>query len=377
MLKAFKTIAITGTLAVTLAACAAEPVQGPATGQPSPMESQAYNEAIQHFQKLRGQNPGEIEATLGLARNLRWSGRASEAARILEQDMPRFGTDGRFLAELGKVRLAQGMSTQGVGYLKDATQKITDDWRLFSALGIGLDYQRNYREAETAYLKALEMCPDDAAVMNNLGISRALSGRLDRAILTLEDALELEGHTGKIQRNLKIFRDARDLCPSCATDYLRQSGSMILAAGLRGTDSEGPCTPQPEYVQEATVMTEQLVEAPSINIKVYFEFDSAILKPEAREVLDNLGQALTSGELSDYRFEIAGHTDAVGTDAYNLDLSDQRARAVLDYLVVNFGIDARRIESVGYGESRLLDPEDPEGDVNRRVQVTRLGRMGE
>lgn len=373
MFKAFKITLASGVLALSLAACAQTQPQVPATGQPTPAESQAYGDAIAHFQQLRANNPGEIEATLGLARNLRWAGRADEAATVLEQDRARFGGDGRFLAELGKVRLSQGQSAQGVERLKDATQKITDDWRLFSALGIGLDYQGNFTEAETAYLKALEMCPDDAAVMNNLGISRALSGRLDRAVLTLEDALELRGHTGKIQRNLKIFKDARDLCPSCAVDYLRKSGSMILAAGLRGTDSEGPCTPEPAYVQESTVMAEQLVEAPSINIKVYFEFDSAILKPEALEVLDNLGEALTSGELKGYRFEIAGHTDAVGSDAYNLDLSERRARAVMDYLVVNFEIDARRIESVGYGESRLLHPDDPEADANRRVQVTRLG----
>ena len=90
------------------------------------------------------------------------------------------------------------------------------------------------------------------------------------------------------------------------------------------------------------------------------------------DVLVNLGEALTSGELSGYRFELAGHTDAVGTDAYNLDLSEHRAKAVLDYLVTAFGIDVTRIDAVGYGESRLLDPSDPKGDVNRRVQVTRL-----
>jgi len=359
-------------LSLLLGACATSPTL-PDTGTLNAQDAQAYNEAIGHFENMVAANPSEIEGVLGLARNLRWAGRATDAQQVLDNARDRFGGDGRYLAELGKVRLILGDSATGVRLLNDAAVKVATDWRLYSALGIGLDYQENYPAAETAYRKALDMCPDDAAVMNNLGISQGLSGRLDRAILTLEDALALKGHTAKIKRNLKLFKDARDLCASCGSKYRKDSGSMILAAGLMGTDAEGPCAPQPAFTEQPNLMVEKLVEAPSINLKVYFEFDSAILKPEAMDVLDTLGEALTSGELSGQRFELAGHTDAVGTDAYNLDLSQRRAKAVLDYVVTAFGIDATRIDAVGYGESQLLDPSNPEGDVNRRVQVTRLG----
>ncbi len=374
LIKPLRTAATTLALTVFLGACAATP-QAPSTGTLSDAENQAYAAAISHYEALVQEKPGEIEATLGLARNLRWAGRANEALTVLEKARPQFGSDGRYLAALGKVNLVLGDSAAGVQLLEDAAVKVGNDWRLYSALGIGLDYQENYALAQTAYRTALDMCPDDAAVMNNLGISHGLSGDLDRAILTLQDALELQGHTAKIERNLKLFRDARDLCASCGAKYLKTSGSMILAAGLMGTDQEGPCEPQPAYTEKARDMVEKLVEAPSINIKVYFEFDSAILKPEAMDVLDNLGEALTSGELSGYRFELAGHTDAVGSDAYNQDLSEKRANAVLDYLVTSFGIDVTRIDAVGYGESQLLDPTDPEGEINRRVQVTRMEPM--
>lgn len=373
MFKALQTATAVTALVVLMGACATPTATPPNTGTLSGAEAQAYNEAIGHFERLVAEKPGEIEAVLGLSRNLRWAGRMDDALRVLQDARPRFGGDGRYLAELGKAQLILGDSAEGVRLLETAAVQIGDDWRLYSALGIGLDYQQNYPMAEVAYRTALDMCPDDAAVMNNLGISQGLSGNLDRAILTLQDALELQGHTDKIEHNLKLFKDARDLCASCGAKYLKSSGSMILAAGLMGTDQEGPCAPQPAYTAEATQMVKKLVEAPSINIKVYFEFDSAILKPEAMDVLDNLGEALTSGELSGYRFELAGHTDAVGSDAYNLDLSERRAKAVLDYLVTVFGVDASRIDTLGYGESRLLDPGDPEGDVNRRVQVTRLG----
>lgn len=365
-------VALAQFLVLLLGACAAptEPLNITTLGD---AEAQAYREAIIHFKQLRSEKPGEIEAVLGLARNLRWSGLTTKAQAVLENTRAQFATDGRYLAELGKVELILGHSASGAALLEDAAAKIGNDWRLYSALGIAHDYQGNHVLAETAYRKALDLCPDDAAVMNNLGISQALSGNLDRAILTLEEALERQDHTAKIEQNLKLFKDARDLCASCGAQYLKQGGSQILTAGLMGTDQEGPCTPHPQYTERRPKMVEKLVESPSINIKVYFEFDSAIVKPESLDLLDSLGAALTSGELSGHRFELAGHTDALGSKTYNLELSERRAKAVLEYLTTQFDIDASRIDTVGYGESRLLDSDNPESDVNRRVQVTRLG----
>ncbi|MCK4940300.1 MAG: OmpA family protein, partial [Rhodospirillaceae bacterium] len=246
---------------------------------------------------------------------------------------------------------------------------------LHSALGIGNDYLSFYGDAQKSYKRALELCPDDPAVMNNMAISQGLSGNIDRAIITLEAALTFERHSEKISKNLKVFKDARDLCSNCGGKYLRGSKARILAAGLRGTDNRSACDPEPAFTQTASAMTEELTEGPSINIRVYFEFDSSILRFETRETLNELGRALMSDELSSYRFEIAGHTDAVGTNQYNQNLSEHRAKAVMDYLVTKFGIDARRLDTTGLGEEQLLDPKNPESDNNRRVQITRLGKM--
>lgn len=366
------------TLVTLLGACGSTTTPKPITAI-TPQENTAYGEAIRHYENMIAKSPGKVDGVLGLARNLRWAGRVNEAAETLNATPPQFASDSRILAERGKVRLIQGRRVEGVALLHRATAMGTKDWRLYSALGIGNDYLERYDEAEVAYKKALELCPDDSAVMNNLGVSQGLSGRLDHAIFTLQDALNYGQHTQKITRNLKLFQNARNLCTSCSTDYLKQSGGMILTAGLRGTDREGPCSATPQHTATVTaVMVQKLAPAaptPSINIKVYFEFDSAILKTEAKDVLNNLGEALTYGELNTYRFQIAGHTDAVGAKGYNQKLSEQRAKAVLKYLVNTFDIDAARVDPVGYGESQLLDPSKPEGDVNRRVQVTRLGRL--
>jgi len=93
----------------------------------------------------------------------------------------------------------------------------------------------------------------------------------------------------------------------------------------------------------------------------------------ARAVLNELGAALQSDQLSAYQFSLVGHTDAVGSEAANLKLSQARARAVKEYLISQFHIDPARLEASGVGESDLADPSSPNSGVNRRVVITNIG----
>src|SRR6185503_8894136 len=112
---------------------------------------------------------------------------------------------------------------------------------------------------------------------------------------------------------------------------------------------------------------------PSINLYSNFEFNSDKLGTDAQIVLRNLGQALKDQRLAKFRFTIAGHTDAVGDAAYNQTLSARRAKAVQDYLVFHYGIEAQRVKAVGYGKTRLLDSANPTSGANRRVQIVNEG----
>jgi outer membrane protein OmpA-like peptidoglycan-associated protein len=105
------------------------------------------------------------------------------------------------------------------------------------------------------------------------------------------------------------------------------------------------------------------------DLLVEFDLDSAALRAEARSHLDAFVEALQSPALSDYRFLVEGHTDAIGPADYNRALSERRAAAVVDYLVTH-GIDPARLTAQGFGETRprATDPSDP---ANRRVE-TRL-----
>lgn len=102
---------------------------------------------------------------------------------------------------------------------------------------------------------------------------------------------------------------------------------------------------------------------------VYFDFDRATLRPESRMSLDQAGEALVRNP--SLRVQIQGHTDAIGTDAYNLQLSDARAQAVYRYLSDNFAeLNVERLSAHGYGESEpVATNQTAEGrQENRRVE---------
>ncbi len=115
--------------------------------------------------------------------------------------------------------------------------------------------------------------------------------------------------------------------------------------------------------------------APSVSLTVEFATGSAELTPEATEILDKLGKALSDRTLASYRFRIEGHTDTVGSRAYNKELSDRRAQTVVAYLVDNFHLERGHMQAVGMGVDGLLVPtpaQTPE-PRNRRVQVVNIG----
>ena len=108
------------------------------------------------------------------------------------------------------------------------------------------------------------------------------------------------------------------------------------------------------------------------DLRVTFAFGSANLTPSARAQLDELAQALQTDALRSARFQISGHTDAVGSDQYNEWLSQERAAAVASYLSSERGVESQRLQPVGMGEQQMADPQDPTSGVNRRVEIRTL-----
>jgi outer membrane protein OmpA-like peptidoglycan-associated protein len=113
-------------------------------------------------------------------------------------------------------------------------------------------------------------------------------------------------------------------------------------------------------------------DRPNIDLEITFDYNSANISAKAKPAVEALGKALTDPDLKGSTFVVAGHTDAVGGENYNQDLSERRADAIKQYLVEKFGIAGTDLVTVGYGKAKLKDPSAPASGVNRRVQVVNM-----
>ena len=101
---------------------------------------------------------------------------------------------------------------------------------------------------------------------------------------------------------------------------------------------------------------------------ITFAFDRYDVQPQFRPTLDRVAEVL--GDYPQTMIDIYGHTDSVGSDAYNQTLSENRARAVADYLSMQ-GVNKVRMATLGYGETQpIADNETESGRAaNRRVEI--------
>jgi OmpA-OmpF porin, OOP family len=165
--------------------------------------------------------------------------------------------------------------------------------------------------------------------------------------------------------------DRADQCPSTALGTLVDAKGCPKKAAANDADGDGVPNDDddcPNTQRGLKVDDDGCVVAQKTAIRgVTFRADSAELTDEGRATLDGVAETLKAQE--DLKAEIAGHTDSVGSEAYNTLLSQQRADAVLKYLVQR-GIEESRMSAVGYGELEPVAPNDTEDGrrSNRRVE---------
>ncbi|MGE8294805.1 MAG: OmpA family protein [Pseudomonas sp.] len=152
--------------------------------------------------------------------------------------------------------------------------------------------------------------------------------------------------------------DRRDRCPGTP------AGTSVGHNGC----------PLPQY--PASVATEPVMETPVQNEvivlsdlgNVLFAFDSADLTADAQRLLADVSTRLTGASL--VAVKVVGHTDSVGSDAYNQGLSERRARSVADFLIAQ-GVPADKLSTEGRGESQPVadNGSDTGRAQNRRVEL--------
>lgn len=186
--------------------------------------------------------------------------------------------------------------------------------------------------------------------------------------------IRIVGNDGSIQKAV-----ARD--DGSFSFPLQRGVSYVMMAGGRGylnAKQEFTADNAEEDAEYEIDFVLASINKPNIIENIFYDFDKATLRPESEEALDELVKLLADNP--NITIEMASHTDRVGTEEYNLDLSERRAKAVIDYLISK-GIAQERLQHQGYGKSRpkvvtkrvnKLYPQFKEGDVLTEEYISNL-----
>jgi adhesin transport system outer membrane protein len=169
----------------------------------------------------------------------------------------------------------------------------------------------------------------------------------------------------------KLFADAMaanpNLLPSEAPVAVPAAAPVIGDSdgdGVKDDKDKCPDTPRGTKVDHTGCPLQDVTVLKGVN----FDFDKSSLRPDTLPILDDAVAVMQ--RYPEIKVEIAGHTDNFGTDEYNLELSDRRAKAVMDYFISK-GVAASRLSSKGYGESAPITSNETAAGrgQNRRVEM--------
>lgn len=133
---------------------------------------------------------------------------------------------------------------------------------------------------------------------------------------------------------------------------LQRGVSYVMLAGAKGylnAKQEFTSDTAEEDAEYTIDFSLASISKPNIVENIFYDFDKATLRPESKAALDELADMLRDNP--NITIEMASHTDRWGTEEYNLNLSERRAKSVIDYLI-QVGIAPDRLQHQGYGESR-------------------------
>jgi OOP family OmpA-OmpF porin len=134
------------------------------------------------------------------------------------------------------------------------------------------------------------------------------------------------------------------------------------------TDSLDQCPNTPRGIRVDRVgCPVPIPEKVSITLLIEFDFDKAVVRPQYHNDIEKIANFLSA--YSKTNADLEGHTDSIGSDEYNMQLSKRRAESVKKYLVDMFNVDAARVSTVGYGESKPVASNDTEEGRQRNRRV--------
>ncbi|MCP3472079.1 OmpA family protein [Bradyrhizobium sp. CCGUVB1N3] len=190
------------------------------------------------------------------------------------------------------------------------------------------------------------------------------------AALSLTAGLALAGDNNvtanQILDALKSKPLTRGLSAGPQTETADQAKEASFLNTVRNRQTRSLSTGERDQIAELAA------SKPKIDLEIQFDYNSANIAKTSMGSVQALGKALSDPVLKGSTFVVAGHTDAIGSDPFNQDLSERRADTIKKYLVQNYGLNGSDLVTVGYGKTRLKDTANGADPVNRRVQVVNM-----
>ena len=229
--------------------------------------------------------------------------------------------------------------------------------------------------------KAYRLCPGFKSGYR-LGKAYALAGRNSDALGALHDAWNQAGDTVQgataLAKAGQIYQENGETQYAIASykqalSIFKKRGKAVPKLVERLKDLEWTQTQQGMTAAQITkaLCFKSFQVEPALDLRIHFDFDSYNLNQRGLTETRVLGQALADQVLDGNNFVLIGHTDRRGSNDYNFMLSQNRARAVGDFLVRNYPSLTGRIITEGKGETELIYQGDTEKEhqLNRRVEV--------
>jgi outer membrane protein OmpA-like peptidoglycan-associated protein len=246
--------------------------------------------------------------------------------------------------------------------------------------GYTLERLRKYEEALISYKKAINIDANYAKAFFSIGDIQMILKNYQEAAEAYETGLRFDSGDARAQASLK---DAQVRYKELTGKTLPSESSAVSTAAVKpAAPAAVAAVPASVRAPSKTVVAAEIEDsapaqlvAPILRLQVPFENQTADLSQEAKDVLAVVvGQAMQRKDMVFSRFEVSGHTDNLGDQAKNLEISKQRAEAVKKYLTENFAIDGRRLQVAYYGQERPRVPNtsaDNQG-LNRRVEFSKI-----
>ena len=189
------------------------------------------------------------------------------------------------------------------------------------------------------------------------------------AMLSMTAGMAFAGDTvsaDKILKALKPTSATRSMSVGPQVNTAAQTKEIGFVETLRNRKTRSLTLGERQEIAEIAATK------PKIDLEIRFDYNSAEVSKSSVPAVDELGKALSDPSLKGSTFVVAGHTDAVGGEGYNQELSERRADTIKKILTQEFGINGSDLVTVGYGKTKPKDPNAPMDPANRRVQVVNM-----